>query len=101
MSYLVLSVVGPCFKDNKVIGIAFQGLDDADGISYIIPMTIVHHFLTEFEEKGTFGGFCSLGILQRKSKLISEAFMCNSWKTNSFEGPTRCPKEPPGFLYAT
>lgn len=26
-------------------------------------MTIVHHFLTEFEEKGSFGGFCSLGIV--------------------------------------
>jgi len=53
---------GPCFKDNKVVGVAFQGLDDADGISYIIPMTIVNHFLTEFEEKGSFGGFCSLGL---------------------------------------
>lgn len=53
---------GPVFKKDKVIGVAFSGLDHADGIGYIIPSTIVTHFLNEYTETKQFRGFCSLGM---------------------------------------
>ena len=36
---------GPVFKDGKVIGIAFQKLEDADNIGEIVPAPIIRHFL--------------------------------------------------------
>jgi S1-C subfamily serine protease len=67
---------GPVFKGEKVIGVAFMGLDDADGIGYIIPSTIVTHFLNEFVEKNSFGGFCSLGfdVQKMENKRMRQAY---------------------------
>lgn len=67
---------GPVFKGEKVIGVAFSGLDDADGIGYIIPSTIVIHFLKEFVEKNSFGGFCSLGfdVQKMENKRMRQAY---------------------------
>jgi len=57
---------GPVFlgNDEHVVGVAFAGLDDADGIGYIIPSILVNHFLQDLERTGSneFSGFCSLGI---------------------------------------
>ncbi|CAH8307330.1 unnamed protein product [Eruca vesicaria subsp. sativa] len=53
---------GPAFMDNKVIGVAFQGLTSSQNIGYIIPTPIVKHFITSVEENVQFPGFCSLGI---------------------------------------
>jgi hypothetical protein len=63
--FFIVSISGPVFKKDKVIGVAFSGLDHADGIGYIIPSTIVNHFLNEYVETKQFRGFCSLGILIR------------------------------------
>ena len=37
---------GPCLDINgKVIGVAFQGINDADNIGYCIPVRVVNHFI--------------------------------------------------------
>lgn len=52
---------GPVFKDDRLIGIAFQSLDEGENISYAIAAPIVEHFLRDVDD-GTFHGFPDLGI---------------------------------------
>jgi len=53
---------GPAFHNDKVVGIAFQGIDDTDGIGYIIPTPVIRHFLEDVETRDTHRiGFGSLG----------------------------------------
>jgi S1-C subfamily serine protease len=53
---------GPVLQDGKVVGVAFQGLASADNIGYMIPTTVISHFLDDIED-GTYDGFGKLGIL--------------------------------------
>ncbi len=46
---------------NQLIGVAFQGLNDADGIGYLIPSAVVIHFFSQIQ-RGVFG-FPSLGVV--------------------------------------
>jgi S1-C subfamily serine protease len=52
---------GPVLQNGKVVGVAFQGLQSADNIGYMIPTTVIHHFLTDVKD-GTYDGFGSPGI---------------------------------------
>ena len=52
---------GPAIIKNRVVGIAMQGIDDADNIGYIIPTPIIHHFLQDVND-GKYDGFPKLGI---------------------------------------
>ncbi len=36
---------GPIFKDDKVVGIAFQGMRTSDRINYFIPINLVRHLI--------------------------------------------------------
>jgi S1-C subfamily serine protease len=47
---------GPVIQNGKVVGVAFQGLQAADNIGYMIPTTIIHHFLKDIEDS-TYDGF--------------------------------------------
>ncbi|XP_057313371.1 uncharacterized protein LOC130654772 [Hydractinia symbiolongicarpus] len=53
---------GPALKDGKVVGIAFETLDNAENIGYIIPIPVVSHFLEDISRNEKFSGFCNLGI---------------------------------------
>lgn len=55
---------GPALREdsNKVIGVAFQGREDAENVGYIIPSSVVHHFLTDIDKNGAYSGFVTLGI---------------------------------------
>ncbi|MHC4926696.1 MAG: S1C family serine protease [Planctomycetota bacterium] len=52
---------GPVLQNGKVVGVAFQGLTSADNIGYMIPTTIIGHFLNDIED-GSYDGFGRLGI---------------------------------------
>jgi S1-C subfamily serine protease len=52
---------GPVLKDDRLIGVAFQSLDEGEGLSYAIAGPIVEHFLKDVDD-GTFHGFPDLGI---------------------------------------
>jgi hypothetical protein len=45
-----------------VIGVAFQGLDGAENIGYVVPVTVVQHLLEDIRRHGKYTGFCSMGI---------------------------------------
>jgi len=52
---------GPVLQDGKVVGVAFQGLRSADNIGYMIPTTVIRHFLKDIED-GKYDGFGTLGV---------------------------------------
>ncbi|NLH18036.1 MAG: serine protease [Phycisphaerae bacterium] len=53
---------GPVIQAGKVVGVAFQGLREADNIGYMIPTPVIRHFLKDIED-GRYDGFGSLGFL--------------------------------------
>jgi len=53
---------GPAVKSNKVVGVAFETLDDAENIGYIIPTPVIRHFLTDIERHNDYRGLCTLGV---------------------------------------
>jgi len=53
---------GPALKQGQCIGIAFQNMPDAENVGYIIPHSIITHFLQDIERFGGYTGFCGLGI---------------------------------------
>ncbi|ONK78599.1 uncharacterized protein A4U43_C02F20500 [Asparagus officinalis] len=60
---------GPAFNDQgECIGVAFQVYrsEDAENIGYVIPTTVVSHFLNDYEKNGKYTGFPSLGVLLQK-----------------------------------
>jgi S1-C subfamily serine protease len=52
---------GPVMQDGKVVGVAFQGLQSADNIGYMIPTTVIRHFLKDIDD-GTYNGFASSAV---------------------------------------
>jgi len=52
---------GPVLQDGKVVGVAFQGLLQADNTGYIIPMPVVKRFLKDVED-GSYDHYAELGI---------------------------------------
>ncbi|MBC7979518.1 MAG: trypsin-like peptidase domain-containing protein, partial [Armatimonadetes bacterium] len=52
---------GPVFQDGKVVGVAFQGLRQADNTGYIIPMPVVKRFLKDISD-GNYDQYAELGI---------------------------------------
>ena len=53
---------GPVIQNGKVVGVAFQGLTEADNIGYMIPTTVIAHFLKDVED-GKYDAFGSMGTL--------------------------------------
>ncbi|MDP3851947.1 MAG: trypsin-like peptidase domain-containing protein [Luteolibacter sp.] len=52
---------GPVVQDGKVVGVAFQGLRQADNTGYIIPTPVVRRFLKDVED-GNYDQYVDLGI---------------------------------------
>jgi S1-C subfamily serine protease len=51
---------GPVILDGNVVGVAFQGLAQAENIGYMIPTVIINHFLLDVND-GKYDGFGSIG----------------------------------------
>ena len=52
---------GPVVQDGKVIGVAFQGLRQADNTGYIIPTPVIHRFLKDVSD-GKYDEYAELGV---------------------------------------
>lgn len=52
---------GPVLQDNKVVGVAFQGLTQADNTGFMIPTPVVKRFLKDIED-GVYDEYVELGI---------------------------------------
>lgn len=57
---------GPALNSkNEVVGMAFQSgasCSSVENIGYLIPESIINHFLSDFEGSGRFRGFCDCGF---------------------------------------
>ncbi|MBO6102539.1 MAG: trypsin-like peptidase domain-containing protein, partial [Opitutales bacterium] len=52
---------GPIIFDGKVVGIAFQGNSNGDGIGYMIHSDVIRHFLKDADD-GKIDGFGKIGV---------------------------------------
>ena len=52
---------GPVISNDKVVGVAFAGLKQADNIGYFIPVNVLKHFLNDVKD-GKYDGSPSLGL---------------------------------------
>lgn len=52
---------GPVIQDGKVVGVAFQGLRQADNTGYIIPTPVIRRFLKDIED-GRYDHYVDLGL---------------------------------------
>jgi len=53
---------GPVIQDGRVVGVAFQGIREAENIGYLIPTTVIRHFLKDIED-GKYDGFGAMGMI--------------------------------------
>ena len=60
---------GPVIQAGKVVGVAFQGQSFAQNIGYMIPPSVIRHFLEDIDD-GTYHGYPELGVYT--SKLENE-----------------------------
>eukprot|EP00537_Pseudo-nitzschia_pungens_P002627 CAMPEP_0172358574 /NCGR_PEP_ID=MMETSP1060-20121228/2872_1 /TAXON_ID=37318 /ORGANISM="Pseudo-nitzschia pungens, Strain cf. cingulata" /LENGTH=766 /DNA_ID=CAMNT_0013079847 /DNA_START=283 /DNA_END=2583 /DNA_ORIENTATION=+ len=56
---------------GKVVGVAFQALEHAENIGYVVPVTVVLHFLEDIRRHGAYTGVTCLGV--RFSRLENES----------------------------
>lgn len=52
---------GPVFQEDKVVGVAFQGVPGLENAGFFIPPEVIRHFLKDVED-GTYHGFPLAGI---------------------------------------
>ncbi|RYD19390.1 MAG: serine protease [Verrucomicrobiaceae bacterium] len=52
---------GPVVQEGKVVGVAFQGLRQADNTGYIIPTPVIRRFLKDVDD-GSYDHYADLGI---------------------------------------
>jgi S1-C subfamily serine protease len=52
---------GPVMQGDKVVGVAFQGQFFTQSIGYMIPPSVIRHFLRDVED-GTYDGYPELGL---------------------------------------
>ena len=52
---------GPALMGDKVIGVAFQGLNNANNTGYVIPTPVIRHFLEDIKD-GVYDGYVDMGI---------------------------------------
>jgi len=52
---------GPVFEGGRLVGVAFQALDDAESVGYMIAPGVVQHFLEDIED-GSYDGFPDVGV---------------------------------------
>ncbi|WP_018971175.1 S1C family serine protease [Rubritalea marina] len=52
---------GPVLQNGKVVGVAFQGLTQADNTGYMIPPPVINRFLTDIKD-GSYDHYAELGV---------------------------------------
>jgi S1-C subfamily serine protease len=52
---------GPVIQDDKVVGVAFEGLTGLQSTGYFIPTVMIRHFLTDIKD-GTYNGVPDSGL---------------------------------------
>lgn len=61
---------GPVVRNGRLVGVAFQSLEEGENIGYMIAEPVVRHFLRDLED-GTFDGFPDLGVVTHSLESLS------------------------------
>jgi S1-C subfamily serine protease len=61
---------GPVIRGNHLVGVAFQSLDDAEQVGYVIAGEVVAHFLADVDQ-GDVSGFPALGAWTQELESTS------------------------------
>ncbi len=66
---------GPAIKDDKIVGIATQTMDNAQNIGYIIPVPVIDHFLNDLKD-GQYDGvpFAGFAAVTTENKTLREYY---------------------------
>jgi S1-C subfamily serine protease len=56
---------GPAIVNDRIVGVAMQGISQADNIGYIVPVPVIKHFLDDIAS-GAREGIPSLGIITQR-----------------------------------
>ena len=56
---------GPVVKDGALVGIAFEAMEDAENVGYMIGAPVVQHFLLDIDN-GIEDGFPDLGVVTQR-----------------------------------
>jgi S1-C subfamily serine protease len=61
---------GPVIDGGQLVGVAFQALDEAESVGYVIATPVVRHFLEDVAN-GVYEGFPALGAATQKLESIA------------------------------
>ena len=53
---------GPALHDGRVVGVAFESLDDAENVGYIIPVPVIEHFFESIRRGRCHGSAATPGV---------------------------------------
>lgn len=56
---------GPALSDGKIVGVVMQVISKSQNIGYLVPVSIVQHFIEDMKD-GKYDGFAELGIGTQK-----------------------------------
>lgn len=56
---------GPALTDGKIVGVVMQNLSKSQNIGYLVPVTMVKHFLEDIKD-GSYDGFADLGLTTQR-----------------------------------
>jgi len=56
---------GPALSDGKIVGVVMQVISKSQNIGYLVPVTMVKHFIDDMKD-GKYDGFAELGIGTQK-----------------------------------
>ncbi len=56
---------GPAISDGKIVGVVMQLMSNSQNIGYLVPVSMVEHFLEDLKD-GRYDGFPELGISTQK-----------------------------------
>ena len=56
---------GPAIVNNRIVGVAMQGITQADNIGFIVPVPVIQHFLTDIES-GELNGIPGMGVVTQR-----------------------------------
>lgn len=56
---------GPALVDGRIVGVAMQGIPQAENIGFIVPVPVIEHFMTDIQN-GKRDGIPGLGIIPQQ-----------------------------------
>jgi len=73
---------GPALSKGKIVGVVMQGIPKAQNIGYLVPVSMIKHFLKDIED-GKYNGFADIGLTTQnlENPSIREYYKLNDKDT--------------------